>query len=349
MNIFDRSFMLILTITLMFSLFNINANADVNDKSSNYYANDKTYLSKNKSKDYIIDKIYSLADNNKLADELVKTTYTDKSLKNLSSNIYELFEEMTPECVRISEDKEVAYFVYKSDLGHYAVWICSIKENDVKFIADWYFGKPIYLNEFLKLKEENATLTKVKSFDPYGDYSALYLGSAKLLYTFHYTIDGYAIRFSYKYSKISDVTLYKGKENIFDYYLLPIDSDEIFKKNKDYKVYVDSRKIETVNEIYLDTFSNALMIPLSDINSVFKNVSCDWYSDKETAIIAKDDVKLEFIYGADYIIKNGDKINIKTPADIKNGRMCIPLSELCDALGIKYDLMLNLKTVSLYT
>lgn len=331
----------ILTALLIFLAFGVIVNAEINQSVSNNYENNNC--------DYIINKIQELTNNDLSADELIKTTYPDRILKHLSNNVNELFEKTPPECVRISENKEVAYFIYKSDTGHYFLWLYSLKENNKFAMAKWYFGKPIYLNEFKELKDKKAKLNQVKILDPDGSYVTGYMGSTTNMYTYHHSIDGYLIRFDYCGQKISDIKIYKGKENIFDYYLLPKDSMLIFKKNNDIKLYINGKKVQTSNEIFLDSATDSLMIPLSDISNIFKNIGIKFIADTETVVLTKDNTELIFTNGATYMIKNNEKIFMNGTVDIKNGRICIPLTEFSNGFGFKIEWMQNIKTISLQT
>ena len=174
------------------------------------------------------EKLLNLINNEETADKLIKTTYSEDVLQNLKNNIGELFAETPPECVRLSENKDVAYIVYKCDNGRYAFWLYSIRENTGSVMRKWYCGKSIYLDEFEKMKNENATLEDVQKFDPYGSYTNLYMGLAISLYTYHYTIDGYMIRLDYgpetgTIDIINKITVFSGVDNPVYYNLLPID------------------------------------------------------------------------------------------------------------------------------
>ena len=173
----------------------------------------------------MIEKLLKLANNEDMADSLIKTTYPEEILQNLNSSLSEQIEDMPPECIRISENKEAVYFIYKSDTGRYAFWMYFLNMNTGKVTIEWYSGKSIHLENFEKMKENNATFEDVKEYDPYGSYISLYMGSSTSLYTYHYTVDGYMLRLDYSADTdtISKITKYSGEDNPLYDNLLPMD------------------------------------------------------------------------------------------------------------------------------
>ena len=180
------------------------------------------------------EQILKLVNNKESADILIKTTYSEEMLYNLKDNINELMLETPPECVRLSEKQDAVYFVYKSDTGHYMFLLYSFAEDTGRVTRGCYYGKPILLADFERMKNEDATLEDVQEFDPYGGYGSLYMGSTTSLYTYHDTIDGYMIRIDYgspfdsgeEYSDtISKITKYSGEDNPVYYNMLPIDRE----------------------------------------------------------------------------------------------------------------------------
>lgn len=183
--------------------------------------------------DEMKEKILSMVNNQEDADKLIKTTYPGDVLHKLTVDITELFAETPPECIRLSPSGDNVYFVYKSDDGHYAFWMYSLKEDAGKVMQKWYCGKLIYSEDFDKMKEKRAIIKDVQKFDPYGSYTVLYSGVAKSLYSIHYTVDGYRIKLDYGKTNgkgdIIKITKFSGKDNPLYYNLLPIDKALLIK------------------------------------------------------------------------------------------------------------------------
>jgi len=170
-----------------------------------------------------VDVIMRLANTNKNADELIQKIYSESAIKRY--RLSQIMQEMPPECVR--QLNEGVYFIYKFEHENYLfVFYNSLEDNNYPSI--WYLGKKLYLEDFEKLADKKASLETVQSFDQYGDYTSLYLGSAMSLYTFHHTVDGYLVRLDYiseigKRAEICKITKLSNEDNPIYYNLLPID------------------------------------------------------------------------------------------------------------------------------
>lgn len=181
---------------------------------------------------YLKEEILKLVNNDNPADELIKTIYSEAELKPIFS-LSRILKERPPECVRYSNEKP--YLIYKYDTNKYLFILYNSIEEDSFPISPWYIDKSIQCKDFEDLAYKAASLTEVQGFDPHGSYTSLYSSSETSLYTFHYTIDGYLIRFDYiseigKPVVISKITKFSGEDNPIYHNLLPIDKELVSKQ-----------------------------------------------------------------------------------------------------------------------
>jgi hypothetical protein len=173
------------------------------------------------------EEILKLVNNKKSADDLINTVHTGEELKQ-KYKLSRILQEMPPECIRYSNDK--IYLIYKYDEGNYAFVLYNSLDEDSFPLAIWYLGKRLYLDGFIKLFEDKATLYAVQQFDPDGNYDSLYMGRTTSIHSYHHTVDGYMIRLDYYFEgsrEICKITEYYGENNILYYNLLPIDRELI--------------------------------------------------------------------------------------------------------------------------
>ena len=175
------------------------------------------------------EEVIKLVNNEKPADELIKTIYAEAELKTFIK-LSSILQERPPECARYSNDK--LYLIYRYDENNYLFLMYNSIDEDSFPVSSWYLGKEMYSKDFESLADKGAPLNEVQEFDPHGDYTRLYASSATSLYTFHHTIDGYLIRLDYtsdvgKPLAISKITKFDGEDNPIYYNLLSIDKELI--------------------------------------------------------------------------------------------------------------------------
>ncbi|MDR7870134.1 MAG: copper amine oxidase N-terminal domain-containing protein [Tissierellaceae bacterium] len=74
----------------------------------------------------------------------------------------------------------------------------------------------------------------------------------------------------------------------------------------------------------------------------------DWNNDTNTAIVKKGDTKLEIPVGKNYILRNGEQIDMDTESINKDGRVYLPIRFVVEAFGSGVEWDQNTKTVNIF-
>jgi hypothetical protein len=177
----------------------------------------------------INEEILILANNEKSADELIKTVYTEDELINRYGRLSRLLQERPPECMRYSNGK--IYLIYKYEDNNYlfALYDYDLNNENPYLVAVWYLGKRLYLDDFEELYKKNAMLSEVEQVDPHWDALIRSDSSSTSINSFHFTVDGYFICLEYEREYLDDnsftmkISKMTKSNNTFYDNFLPID------------------------------------------------------------------------------------------------------------------------------
>lgn len=139
----------------------------------------------------------NISDNERFADELIKTVYTEDELTNFDPRLKTIVEQNLAECVRIF-DENVFYIILKSQSRY--LFLEYDLTKDIHYPVNiTYSDCKLLLSDFSPISLNTSTIADVKRIDSYGKYSnsaqSMQFSSA------HYTIDGYRIYITYSMSK----------------------------------------------------------------------------------------------------------------------------------------------------
>lgn len=109
-------------------------------------------------------------------------------------------------------------------------------------------------------------------------------------------------------------------------------------------VTIDSNKVEFNSELgtpFIDQ-NYRTQVPFRATLEKF-GATVDWNNETHVAIATKGDITVEVPVGLNYILKNGEKIDIDTAAIIENDRTFLPIRAVVEAFGseIQWDKGLN--------
>lgn len=124
----------------------------------------------------------------------------------------------------------------------------------------------------------------------------------------------------------------KGREGAFNPEIWnPIIARTV--NEKDISFAVDAKEVEIEEEqLYMDE-SLSVMIPTSYIKENFQ-CAANIY-DKSKLVIEKNDHKLEFELGSDYMYINGARVKLSAPMTFQNGELFVPVEAVAE--GLNYD------------
>ena len=155
MYVFYRAIEVAMVLLIVIAMFGCKPeeHADFNEQPSTIIIEDdevKTMSPK--------EEILKIVNNDKPADELIKTVYAENEIKYFIK-LSRVLQERHPECVRYSNDK--VYLIYKYEEDNYLFLMYNSIEEDSYPLSWWYFGEKLYLEDFEKLYEEKASIGEI--------------------------------------------------------------------------------------------------------------------------------------------------------------------------------------------
>jgi len=112
-------------------------------------------------------------------------------------------------------------------------------------------------------------------------------------------------------------------------------------------VFYDNRKVTFDDELgypYVDE-NNRTMMPVRKLSEVLK-IKIDYEEIHREATVAKDGVKLRIPLDEAYIYVNGETVPLDTKAQVKDGRVYLPMRAFLENLG--YEVTWTASSTSIY-
>lgn len=141
----------------------------------------------------------NISDNERTADELIKTVYTEDELTNFDPQLQTIMNKNLAECVRIF-DENVFYIVLKSP-SRYLFLEYDLTQSIYFPIYITYSDCKLTWSDFNLILPNVSTIEDLKRIDSYGRYSTDPARSIPFSST-HYTVDGYRIVVRYSMNGI---------------------------------------------------------------------------------------------------------------------------------------------------
>lgn len=127
---------------------------------------------------------------------------------------------------------------------------------------------------------------------------------------------------------------------------LPLCSVTVSAKTPAISIYLNGDKINSVVPPYILPKVNITMVPLRVISQNL-GASVDWEQKTQTAKITQQKRIISMKVGQKYAFVNGEKVDLETSVQVKNGRAMVPLRFVSNQLGLEVTWYQSAQTIKL--
>ena len=100
------------------------------------------------------------------------------------------------------------------------------------------------------------------------------------------------------------------------------------------RIYANGKELKPDKAAYVE--NGCTMIPM---RCIFEALGADveWNDETQTAAAKRDGIECSFTIGGEYLLKNGEKIKLSSPAVLSDGRTLVHVRAIAEAFGEKVD------------